>query len=88
MSIPLDIRVAIALASPVACPHCGPVEVVPDEVLGRPQICHPRADCELYLHPDSGAALVFARSVDEEIGRYAVLGDYCEPESVHAWGMP
>jgi hypothetical protein len=87
--IPLTIRAAIALVGYVACPHCGPVEVVPDDVREAPRICHPLADCPYYLRPGSDAAVEFARSVDEEIGRYAVLADYDPDDAdlpVHCWG--
>jgi hypothetical protein len=86
--IPPEIRAAIPLVSPVACPYCGPVEVVPDEVCERPRICHPRVDCLLYLCPDSDEAAEFAESVDVEIGRYVVQGMYGDDSDmpVHAYG--
>ena len=85
--IPAEIRAAIPKVSPVACPYCGPVEVVPDEVRERPRICHPLAGCLLYLCPDSDEAAGFAESVDVEIGRYVVQGMYDDEDlPVHAFG--
>ena len=85
--IPAGIRAAITLVSPVACPYCGPVEVVPDDVLDRPRICHPLAGCLLYLCPASDEAAAFAESVDVEIGRYVVQGMSDDSDlPVHAYG--
>jgi hypothetical protein len=86
MSWPL-VRAAIANVSPVACPYCGPVEVLADEVRERPRICHHYAGCLLYLCPDSDEAVTFAESVDAELGRYLALGTYDDDDMpVHAYG--
>ena len=79
------VRAAIPLVSPVACWHCGPIEVAPDDGLERPRICHPFGDCPLYLFPDGDEAAEFAESVDVELGRHLVLGIYCDDLPVHVW---
>ena len=83
-----EVRAATPLVSPVACPYCGPVEVAPDDVLERPRACHPLTGCLLYLCPDSDEAAEFAESIDVEIGRYVVLGMYCDDDDlpVNAFG--
>lgn len=84
--IPPAVRAAIAKASPVACPYCGPVEVLPDEIRERPRICHHYAGCLLYLLPDSDEAAVYAESVDVAIGAHLVLGTYDDSDMpVHVW---
>ena len=67
---------------------CGPVEVILDEVLERPRICHAFADCVTLLAPGFGERPRMAEAVDVEIGRHLLLGMYCDDEDlpVHAWG--